>query len=176
MQTREGWRARHSREASSLPHDLPLSPTPNRPGVSLRVRCGMVLRVTGLRVRVREVRRAEMPSALRSSKRAGAYIYICDGGGYLYAPLSRQGTGILITVQVLYHYQRWYYLYLGKSPTSLELLLIRARAYCHIKLTGRPRRYPTCFGSLGLLWTTRLIHPNFSLNLNPLPFLAIATP
>ena len=66
--------ARHSREASSLPHDLPLSPTPNRPGVCLRVRCGMVLRVTGLRVR--EVRRAEMPSALRRSKRAGAYIYV----------------------------------------------------------------------------------------------------
>ena len=68
--------ARHSREASSLPHDLPLSPTPNRPGVCLRVRCGMVLRVAGLRLRVREVRRAEMPSALRRSKRAGAYIYV----------------------------------------------------------------------------------------------------
>ena len=68
--------ARHSREASSLPHDLPLSPTPNRPGVCLRVRCGMVLRVTGLRLRVRRVRRAEMPSALRRSKRAWAYIYV----------------------------------------------------------------------------------------------------
>ena len=36
----------------------------------------MVLRVAGLRLRVREVRRAEMPSALRRSKRAGAYIYV----------------------------------------------------------------------------------------------------
>ena len=29
-----------------------------------------------MRVRVREVRRAEMPSALIWSKRAGAYIYV----------------------------------------------------------------------------------------------------
>ena len=29
-----------------------------------------------MRLRVREVRRAEMPSALRRSKRAGAYIYV----------------------------------------------------------------------------------------------------
>ena len=70
------------------PRPTPLSyrtPTPNRPGVCLRVRCGMVLRVTGLRLRAREVRRAEMPSALRRSKRAGAYIYIyMGGGGYLF--------------------------------------------------------------------------------------------
>ena len=49
-----------------------LSLTPNRPGVCLRVRCGVVPRVTGLRLRVRRLslRRAEreMPSALSPKK------------------------------------------------------------------------------------------------------------
>ena len=56
-----------------------------------------------------------MPSALRRSKRARAYIY--DGGGYSQerkvlgaAPPSRQG-----------HWQSY----------LEELLPIRARAYCH---------------------------------------------
>ena len=118
-------RARHSREASSLPHDLPLSPTPNRPGVCLRVRCGMVLRVTGLRLRVRRVRRAEMPSALRRSKHAGAYIYVTVVATYTHHCPGRA------------HWHSYYYItstYCRKKPTISPSFFRFVRAHIAIKV------------------------------------------